>query len=153
MPPRRIGFGDPSNKDKGKKALERLFAPEFRNRLDAVVEFGGSRRRRSSAWWTSSSPSLDAQLLARRVTVQLTPAARQWLASAATTRPSARGPMARLIQTEIKARLADEKSLRAARDGGRSRSTRPDGLDVPLRAAQAPAPPASQPERRPHRRR
>src|SRR5438094_717260 len=75
-----IGFGDPSNKDKGKKALERLFAPEFRNRLDAVVEFGALTPEAVERVVDKLITELDAQLIARRVTVQLTPAARQWLA-------------------------------------------------------------------------
>src|SRR5204862_414518 len=65
-----IGFGDPSNKDKGKKALERLFAPEFRNRLDAVVEFGALTPEAVERVVDKFITELDAQLLARRVTVQ-----------------------------------------------------------------------------------
>ncbi len=141
-----IGFGDPSNKDKGKKALERLFAPEFRNRLDAVVEFGALTPEAVERVVDKFITELDAQLLARRVTVQLTPAARQWLAERGYDKTFGARPMARLIQTEIKRVLADEMLFGQLRDGGRVEiDAGPDGLAfryAPLKAPAAPAEPA-----------
>src|SRR5207245_408264 len=134
-----IGFGDPSNKDKGKKALERLFAPEFRNRLDAVVEFGALTPEAVERVVDKFITELDAQLLARRVTVQLTPAARQWLAERGYDKTFGARPMARLIQTEIKRVLADEMLFGQLRDGGRVEiDAGPGGLafrSAPLRGA------------------
>ncbi len=141
-----IGFGDPSNKDKGKKALERLFAPEFRNRLDAVVEFGALTPEAVERVVDKFITELDAQLLARRVTVQLTPAARQWLAERGYDKTFGARPMARLIQTEIKRVLADEMLFGQLRDGGRVEiDAGPGGLAfryAPLKAPAAPAEPA-----------
>jgi len=141
-----IGFGDPSNKDKGKKALERLFAPEFRNRLDAVVEFGALTPEAVERVVDKFITELDAQLLARRVTVQLTPGARRWLAERGYDQTFGARPMARLIQTEIKRLLADEMLFGQLRDGGRVEiDAGPDGLVfryAPLKAPAAPAEPA-----------
>ena len=62
---------------------------------------------------------LDAQLAARRVTIQLTPAARRWLAERGYDTDFGARPMARLIQTEIKRVLADEMLFGQLREGGR----------------------------------
>src|SRR5439155_228721 len=141
-----LGFGDPSNKDKGKKVLERLFAPEFRNRLDAVVEFGALTPEAVERVVDKFITELDAQLLARRVTVQLTPGARRWLAERGYDQTFGARPMARLIQTEIKRVLADEMLFGQLREGGRVEiDAGPDGLVfryAPLKAPAAPAEPA-----------
>src|SRR5438067_737044 len=136
-----IRYGDPSNKDKGKKALERLFAPEFRNRLDAVVEFGALTPEAVERVVDKFITELDAQLLARRVTVQLTPGARRWLAERGYDQTFGARPMARLIQTEIKRVLADEMLFGQLRDGGRVEiDAGPDGLVFRYAPLKAPAP-------------
>jgi len=141
-----IGFGDPSNKDKGKKALERLFSPEFRNRLDGVVQFGELTPEAVERVVDKFITELDAQLLARRVTVQLAPAARRWLAERGYDRDFGARPMARLIQTEIKRVLADEMLFGQLREGGRVEiDAGPEGLVfryAPLKAPATPAEPA-----------
>jgi len=114
-----IGFGTPSNREKGKKALERLFSPEFRNRLDAVVQFAPLTPEAVERVVDKFVTELDAQLAARRVTIQLTPAARRWLAERGYDADFGARPMARLIQTEIKRVLADEMLFGQLRDGGR----------------------------------
>jgi len=114
-----IGFGSPTNRDKGRKALERLFSPEFRNRLDAVVQFGALTPEAIERVVDKFVTELDAQLNARRVTIHLTPAARQWLAARGYDLTFGARPMARLIQQEIKRQLADEMLFGRLRDGGR----------------------------------
>ena len=114
-----IGFGAASNKDKGKKALERLFSPEFRNRLDGVVQFGALGPEAVERVVDKFITELDAQLLARRVTIQLSPSARRWLAERGYDATFGARPMARLIQTEIKRVLADEMLFGQLKDGGR----------------------------------
>src|SRR6185369_11176039 len=103
-----IGFGEATNRDKGKKALERLFSPEFRNRLDAVVEFGALGSEAIERVVDKFVTELDAQRAVRRVTIQLSPAARRWLAERGYDVAFGARPMARLIQQEIKRVLADE---------------------------------------------
>ncbi len=140
-----IGFGSPSNKEKGRRALERLFSPEFRNRLDAVVQFGRLTAEAVERVVDKFVTELDAQLNARRVTIQLSPAARRWLAERGYDETFGARPMARLIQTEIKRPLADEMLFGQLKDGGRVEiDAGPDGLTfryAPLKAA--PAEPAA----------
>src|SRR5215470_7921506 len=114
-----IGFGSPSNQEKGKRALERLFSPEFRNRLDAVVQFGRLTPEAVERVVDKFVTELDAQLNARRVTIQLTPAARRWLAEHGYDETFGARPKARLIQTEIKKPLADQLLFGELKGGGR----------------------------------
>jgi ATP-dependent Clp protease ATP-binding subunit ClpA len=114
-----IGFGDVSNAEKGMKALERLFSPEFRNRLDAVVPFAPLGTEAIERVVDKFVSELEAQLGARRVAIELTPAARRWLAERGYDPAFGARPMARLIQTEIKRPLADELLFGRLKNGGR----------------------------------
>jgi ATP-dependent Clp protease ATP-binding subunit ClpA len=147
MAAQAIGFGDPSNLDKGRKALERLFSPEFRNRLDAVVQFGALDAEAVERVVDKFVTELDAQLNARRVTISLSPAARRWLAERGYDATFGARPMARLIQREIKRALADEMLFGQLREGGRvDIDVAPDETlsfsYTPLKAPSAPAEPA-----------
>jgi ATP-dependent Clp protease ATP-binding subunit ClpA len=137
-----IGFGSPSNKEKGRKALERLFSPEFRNRLDAVVQFGRLTPEAVERVVDKFVTELDAQLDARRVTIQLTAAARRWLADRGYDETFGARPMARLIQREIKRPIADEMLFGQLKDGGRVEiDAGPEGLVLryaPLKAPTVP---------------
>jgi ATP-dependent Clp protease ATP-binding subunit ClpA len=114
-----IGFGGRSNADKGAKAIERLFNPEFRNRLDAIIAFTSLSRPVIERVVDKFILELDAQLNERRVFLQLTPAGRSYLADKGYDPTFGARPMARLIQNEIKRVLADEILFGRLRDGGR----------------------------------
>jgi ATP-dependent Clp protease ATP-binding subunit ClpA len=114
-----IGFGNASNAEKGQKALERLFSPEFRNRLDAVVAFGPLQPEAIERVVDKFMAELEAQLAARRVNVELTPAARKWLAERGYDKTFGARPMARLIQDQVKRPLADEMLFGKLKDGGK----------------------------------
>ncbi|MBI3782435.1 MAG: ATP-dependent Clp protease ATP-binding subunit ClpA [Deltaproteobacteria bacterium] len=114
-----IGFGGQSNEHKGAKAIERLFTPEFRNRLDATVQFGLLSMETIERVVDKFIAQLDAQLNEKKVFIQLSPAARRYLAEKGYDRSFGARPMARLIQTEIKRVLADEILFGQLRDGGR----------------------------------
>src|SRR5207244_10156227 len=114
-----IGFGDASNQEKGRKALERLFSPEFRNRLDAVVQFGRLSPEAVERVVDKFMTELEAQLESRRVAITLAPAARRWLAERGYDPAFGARPMARLIQQEIKRVLAEEMLFGQLKDGGR----------------------------------
>ena len=91
---RKMGFFEHARRArKSTGVLERVFAPEFRNRLDAIVHFKRARRAaRSSASSTSTSTSCAQLVAGRKITIELTPAARAWLARArASIARSARG--------------------------------------------------------------
>jgi ATP-dependent Clp protease ATP-binding subunit ClpA len=141
-----IGFGAPSNADKGKKALERLFSPEFRNRLDAVVPFASLSPEAVERVVDKFVSELEAQLAARRVTIELTPAARRWLAQRGYDPAFGARPMARLIQQEVKRPLADELLFGRLKGGGRiDVDAGPEGLRLtfaPLKAPPTPVDPA-----------
>jgi len=114
-----IGFGGRSNADKGAKAIERLFSPEFRNRLDAIVAFAPLSRPVVERVVDKFILELDAQLNERRVFLHLTPAGRDYLADKGYDPTFGARPMARLIQNEIKRVLADEILFGRLRNGGR----------------------------------
>ena len=144
MAAQAIGFGDASNREKGRKALERLFSPEFRNRLDAVVHFGALTPEAVERVVDKFVTELDAQLAARGVTIQLSPAARRWLAARGYDATFGARPMARLIQQEIKRVLADEILFGRLRDGGRVEiDAGEQGLTFSYAPLKAPAPPAA----------
>jgi ATP-dependent Clp protease ATP-binding subunit ClpA len=134
-----IGFGDVSNQEKGQKALERLFAPEFRNRLDAVVNFGRLAPEAVERVVDKFVAELEGQLASRRVAIEITPAARRWLAERGYDATFGARPMARLIQDRVKRPLADEMLFGSLREGGRAELDVRDGelviAYVPLKAS------------------
>jgi ATP-dependent Clp protease ATP-binding subunit ClpA len=139
-----IGFGSVSNAEKGQKALERLFSPEFRNRLDAVVQFASLAPDAVERVVDKFMTELDTQLAARRVSIELTPAARRWLAERGYDETFGARPMARLIQEHVKRPLADEMLFGRLKDGGRVEiDAGDDGLRftfAPLEAPHVPVP-------------
>ena len=143
-----IGFGAASNADKGQKALERLFSPEFRNRLDATVVFAPLAPEAVERVVDKFVTELETQLAARRVTVELTAAARRWLAERGYDSAFGARPMARLIQEQVKRPLADEMLFGRLRDGGHVEiDTGPEGLRFAITAHErrAPAPAPAEP--------
>jgi ATP-dependent Clp protease ATP-binding subunit ClpA len=113
-----IGFGGRSNADQGAKAIERLFSPEFRNRLDAIISFGSLPMPVIERVVDKFMMELDVQLNEKRVFVHMTPEARRHLAEKGYDPTFGARPMARLIQTEIKRVLADEILFGRLKEGG-----------------------------------
>ncbi|WP_449242857.1 ATP-dependent Clp protease ATP-binding subunit ClpA [Desulfovibrio sp.] len=100
------------------KAIERLFSPEFRNRLDAVVPFGALNPEIMARIVDKFIGELNGQLKERRVSVRLTEAARALLAEKGYDPAFGARPMARVIQTEIKDAIADELLFGELQKGG-----------------------------------
>ena len=115
-----IGFGGRSNADKGPKAIERLFTPEFRNRLDATVSFHSLSPEVVERIVDKFVMELDAQLNEKKVFLELTPAARKYLAAKGYDPTFGARPMARLIQQEVKRALAEEILFGRLKDGGKA---------------------------------
>ncbi len=134
-----IGFGDVSNVEKGQKVLEKLFSPEFRNRLDAVVNFAALVPEAVERVVDKFMTELEGQLAQRRVQIELTPAARRWMASRGYDRTFGARPMARLIQDKVKRVLADEMLFGRLKDGGKVEI---DVVDDELAFSYAPLPPS-----------
>jgi ATP-dependent Clp protease ATP-binding subunit ClpA len=115
-----IGFGGRSNADKGPRAIERLFTPEFRNRLDATVSFHSLSPEVVERIVDKFVMELDAQLNEKKVFLELTPAARRYLADKGYDPTFGARPMARLIQQEVKRALAEEILFGRLKDGGKA---------------------------------
>ena len=122
-----IGFGGRTNEHQGAKVIEKLFSPEFRNRLDATIAFASLPPAIIERVVDKFILELDAQLNEKKVFIQITPEARGYLAAKGFDRAFGARPMARLIQTEIKRVLADEILFGKLRDGGRVSIDSADG--------------------------
>ncbi len=116
----KAAFGFTRTKREGDDhdAINRLFAPEFRNRLDAVVSFGHLPEEVISKVVDKFIMQLEAQLADRNVTIELTDEARRWLIVNGYDQAMGARPMARVIQTTIKTPLADEVLFGRLKNGG-----------------------------------
>ena len=90
------------------KAMERTFSPEFRNRLDAVITFDQLPEPVIMMVVDKFISELDVLLAEKKVTIDLTPEAKKWLAEKGYSQQYGARPMSRVIQTELKRALADE---------------------------------------------
>jgi len=116
---RRVGFGDTGPlKGNEEKAYKNLFSPEFRNRLDARVGFGPLDPSVVISIVDKFIGELDAQLKERKATIQLTDAARQWIADKGYDPEMGARPLARVIQNEVKKKLTDELLFGKLEHGG-----------------------------------
>ena len=100
------------------KAIERLFSPEFRNRLDAIVPFDALSRETMLKVVDKNIKELSEQLKVRRVSVRLTDAARTHLAVLGHDPAYGARPMARVVQVEIKDAIAPELLFGSLQKGG-----------------------------------
>ena len=128
-----IGFTQQDNATDGMEAIKKLFAPEFRNRLDAVIQFNGLDEATIERVVEKLLVEVEAQLEAKRVTVLLDDAARRWVAHTGYDPKMGARPMARVIQEHIKRPLAEELLFGKLVDGGQVRITVKDdgsGLDL-----------------------
>jgi ATP-dependent Clp protease ATP-binding subunit ClpA len=104
---------------KGKGAIERTFSPEFRNRLDAWVAFEPLGFEVIKQVVDKFVNELRAQLVEKKVTVELTEEAREWLARKGYDKLYGARPMARLVQQKIKEPLAEELLFGGLQNGGK----------------------------------
>jgi ATP-dependent Clp protease ATP-binding subunit ClpA len=121
MSAKSIGFGTGKPEDsshKGKKALERLFSPEFRNRLDGIIMFQTLTPDVMDRIVHKYIRELNAQMVEKRVLVRLTPAAVARLAEKGFDPDYGARPLARVIQVEIKDTLAHEILFGKLQRGG-----------------------------------
>ena len=113
-----IGFGRGKKDDEADKAVERLFTPEFRNRLDAIIPFAPLGPESISRVVEKFVLQLEAQLTDRGVTFELTPDATAWLAERGYDSRFGARPLGRVIQEHIKKPLADEILFGELKKGG-----------------------------------
>ncbi|HIE95025.1 MAG TPA: AAA family ATPase, partial [Acidobacteria bacterium] len=137
----RIGFGDDqATADHGrtKAAIERVFSPEFRNRLDATVTFDSLPPEVVETIVEKFVLQLEAQLAERHVAITLEPEARGWLARKGYDPKYGARPLARLIQTAVRNPLTDEILFGGLEHGG---TVRIDLAENELRFDIEPTPP------------
>jgi len=103
-----IGFGNVSKEDASDEAVKRMFTPEFRNRLDAIVPFGYLPTEVVARVVDKFILQLELQLADRNVHIELDDEARAWLTERGYDRLYGARPMGRLVQEKIKQPLAEE---------------------------------------------
>ncbi len=103
-----IGFGRTEREGEDEEAVKRLFTPEFRNRLDAIIPFAGLTEETVARVVEKFVMQLEAQLADRNVTIELSSGAKEWLAERGYDRLYGARPLARVIQEHIKKPLAEE---------------------------------------------
>lgn len=116
----RIGFAGGAKSD-GRKDVERVFSPEFRNRLDEVVYFRQLTPDVMGRVVDKFVAELRTQLAERKVALELSEAARAWLAERGFDPDFGARPLARVLQAEVKDRISDEVLFGALAHGGRVR--------------------------------
>ena len=130
MSTKSIGFTDSGTEDgrndalrraaagKSKAAIERVFSPEFRNRLDAIVTFKSLTPDVMETIVEKFILQLEAQLAERHVAITLTPEARTWLATKGYDPVFGARPLARTVQKEVRDPLTDEILFGKLENGG-----------------------------------
>ncbi len=115
---RSIGFTEQDHSSDGLEALKRFFTPEFRNRLDAVVQFAALEVTTVAGIVDKFIFELEQQLAEKKVALSLDAAARNWLAEKGYDLHMGARPMARIIQNHIKKPLANEILFGSLTNGG-----------------------------------
>jgi ATP-dependent Clp protease ATP-binding subunit ClpA len=131
-----IGFTEQDNTTDGMEVIRRMFTPEFRNRLDAIVQFSALNIEIVKTVVDKFLTELQAQLDEKRVTLEVDDEARAWLAKEGYDEKMGARPMQRLIQEKIKRPLAEDLLFGDLASGGTVRvSIDNDELDIQILAA------------------
>ncbi|AKJ07078.1 ATP-dependent Clp protease ATP-binding subunit ClpA [Archangium gephyra] len=142
MSTKSIGFGDkqlPADAQRAKKAIENTFTPEFRNRLDGWVLFSGLPPEVILKVVDKEVGLLQKMLTEKNVKLELTPAAKAWLAENGYDPAFGARPMARLVDNTLKKPLAEALLFGELARGGIARFD-VEGEQLKLKALPAPAP-------------
>ncbi len=122
-----IGFGRTTREGEDEEAIKRLFTPEFRNRLDAIIPFAALTPEIVAQVVEKFVMQLEAQLADRNVTIELSSAAKEWLAERGFDPLYGARPLSRVIQDHIKKALAEELLFGKLVKGGAVNVTVKDG--------------------------
>jgi len=134
-----IGFGRSEREGEDDEAIKRMFTPEFRNRLDATIAFSGLSHEIVSHVVDKFIDELKAQLADQRVTMEMSDAARGWIAARGFDKQNGARPLARFIQEHVKKPLADELLFGRLAKGGRV-TVDHDGAKLTFEFADGPPP-------------
>ena len=113
-----VGFTPQDHSTDAMATIKQTFSPEFRNRLDAIIQFSALDKRTIVNVVDKFLIELEAQLDDKKVTIEVTEAARAWLAEHGYDRIMGARPMARLIQDKVKRPLAEELLFGRLEHGG-----------------------------------
>jgi ATP-dependent Clp protease ATP-binding subunit ClpA len=113
-----IGFGEIGPDGKAKAAIDRVFSPEFRNRLDAIVTFKSLTPAAMETIVEKFVMQLESQLKDRKVAIALAPEARAWLAKKGYDPKMGARPLGRVIQREVRDPLTDQILFGKLENGG-----------------------------------
>ena len=113
-----IGFAGGKRDDASDEAIRRLFTPEFRNRLDAIIQFAGLSSVIVDRIVEKFVMQLEVQLSDRNVTFELSDEATRWLAKRGFDDEMGARPLSRIIQEHVKKPIAEEILFGALKDGG-----------------------------------
>ncbi len=116
-----IGFTEQDHSSDGMAIIKKSFTPEFRNRLDAIIQFASLDAHSIARVVDKLVVELEAKLGSNNVTLELDDAARNWIAERGYDRKMGARPMARIIQEQIKRPLAEELLFGSLADGGHVR--------------------------------
>jgi len=136
---RSIGFNMADHTTDVMGVIQRTFTPEFRNRIDSIIQFKALDERTIANVVDKFIIELETQLEERRVSLQVDESARAWLAEHGYDRIMGARPMARVIQEHVKKPLADELLFGRLSKGGRVTVTvdESDELDLQIETTEA----------------
>jgi ATP-dependent Clp protease ATP-binding subunit ClpA len=133
-----MGFTEQKNELDGMEEIKRMFTPEFRNRLDAIVHFGSLDERTLASVVDKFLMQLEMQLDEKKVTLEVDTEARRWLAEKGYDPKMGARPMARTIQDHVKKPLANELLFGDLVRGGKVRvSVRNGELNIEVESLEA----------------
>ena len=127
MSRRSMGFTEQKNELDGMEEIKRLFTPEFRNRLDGIVQFGPLDEKTIASVVDKFLVELQAQLDEKKVSINVDEDARTWIAEKGYDAKMGARPMARVIQEHLKKPLANELLFGNLTRGGKVRVSVVDG--------------------------
>lgn len=125
-----IGFTEQDHTTDGMSAIQRMFTPEFRNRLDAIIQFESLSQDVIYKVVDKFIFELQERLGEKQVDIEVDPNAREWLASNGYDKTMGARPMARLIKEKLKKPLADELLFGRLMNGGRVFVTTTDDGEI-----------------------
>ncbi len=129
-----IGFTHQDHSTDGMEIIKKSFTPEFRNRLDAIIQFASLDSHSIARVVDKLVVELEAKLGSNNVTLELDAAARDWIAERGYDPKMGARPMARIIQEHIKRPLAEELLFGSLADGGHVRICVGDDNKLELKA-------------------
>jgi ATP-dependent Clp protease ATP-binding subunit ClpA len=124
---RQVGFAEAGGRRSATGTIEKAFSPEFRNRLDAILQFAPLGRPEMERVADKHLRELETQLSDKDVTLACTPEARAWLADKGYDPAFGARPMARLIERELRRPLAEALLFGPLKQGGKARVVLQDG--------------------------